>query len=105
MTSAVNCKEHGPQPETFVCQHVVETLRDGRARGFHWSSADGSDYPDAWCSECNEQHRAASLEWTPEVAALAGIQLLCAVCYERAKSINGLDAKDRGNQASGKNQT
>jgi len=34
---SVNCDEHDTQPETFVCQHVVQSLRDRIPRGFFWA--------------------------------------------------------------------
>ena len=34
----IHCCEHGEQEETFVCQHIVETLKDKKPRGFWWSS-------------------------------------------------------------------
>ena len=82
------CNEHGEQAETFVCQHIVRTVQDGRPRGFFWSSDDASEYPDAWCSECNERLRVAGWQWTPDVISLASVQLLCAGCYARAKALN-----------------
>ena len=87
--TAVSCAKHGEQPETFVCQHIVETLSDKQARGFHWSSADDSPYPDAWCWGCNERVLAAGGEWTDEVLDYTRVRLLCAACYQVAKALNG----------------
>lgn len=75
------CAEHGEQPETFVCQHIVETLHDERPRGFHWSAESTQPYPDAWCSACNERLRSADWEWTDDTLAFARVRLLCAGCY------------------------
>jgi hypothetical protein len=33
----IECCEHGKQQQTFVCQHTVESLKDGKSRGFWWS--------------------------------------------------------------------
>lgn len=87
MANTVRCSEHGEQEETFVCQHIVETLRDGMPRGFFWSIARDVPRPDA-CSACNDTVAAAGGDWTPEAEAAAGVRLLCGACYDRAKAIN-----------------
>ena len=85
----VRCSEHGEQEETFVCQHIVETLRDGVARGFFWSSIQTDiTQPDALCSACYATVMAAGGDWTPQAEAAAGVRLLCGACYDRAKAIN-----------------
>jgi hypothetical protein len=87
--NSVACERHGPQPETFVCQHIVQTLRDRRPVGFYWSTESQSARPDAWCSACNERVDAAGGEWTPEAEAAAGVSVLCATCYDEAKALAG----------------
>ena len=88
MERTVTCYVHGPQAETFVCQHVVQTLRDGVRRGFFWAYDSDQHRPDAWCSECNSRVAATGGEWTEEVVALAKVSLLCGACYDAAKAIN-----------------
>ena len=85
----ITCHEHGEQQETFVCQHVVQMLRDGIPRGFFWAH-DGSDNPrpDAWCATCEAAVSANGGEWNDELEAVAGVSLLCGACYDRAKNIN-----------------
>jgi hypothetical protein len=85
----VFCETHGFQQESFVCQHIVESLHTGTPVGFHWSSESDSLHPDAWCSGCETARVAAGGDWTPEVEEVLDIQLLCAACYERAKDIWG----------------
>jgi len=85
----VECHQHGSQPETFVCEHVVQSLRDGVPRGFHWSDAAENERGDAWCSACNERLQAAGGEWTPEAERFANVKLLCGGCYDQAKRLNG----------------
>lgn len=36
----VLCGEHGEQQATFVCQHIVMTIRDHVPRGFFWATGD-----------------------------------------------------------------
>lgn len=85
----VECRRHGPQEETFVCEHVVQSLRDGRPRGFYWSDRVETARGDAWCSTCNEALQAAGGEWTAETEKLANVKLLCGACYDEAKRLNG----------------
>ena len=88
MERTVTCQAHGEQPETFVCQHIVQTLDDGVPRGFFWARDADADRPDAWCSECNARVAVCAGEWTDDVLELAKVSLLCGRCYDRAKSIN-----------------
>jgi hypothetical protein len=83
----VACDRHGPQPETFVCQHLVQTLTDRVPRGFFCS--DGVP-PSAWCGVCDASLTAAGGAWTPQLERAAGVKLLCAVCYSEVKRLNGL---------------
>ena len=83
----MTCAEHGPQPETFVCQHIVDTLRDKIARGFFWAADSDTERPDAWCADCERLVHAAG-DWTPAVLEVAHVQLLCALCYDDAKALN-----------------
>ena len=76
------------QQATYVCQHILQTLRDGIPRGF-WSSSESPENPrpDSWCSECEEVANAAG-GWDDESEAFAGVSLLCGSCYDRAKRMN-----------------
>jgi len=90
MSAVVQCEKHGAQPETFVCDHVVQSLRDGQPRGFFWAVDSDDEYPDAWCGQCNDRLAASGGEWTDALEATAKVRLLCARCYEAAKELNGL---------------
>jgi len=90
MTGDVQCAEHGAQPATYVCQHLVLSLRDYKPRGFVCESDGESDYPDAWCDECDRMLIAGGGEWTDDLGKAAGVQLLCASCYCRVRKLNGL---------------
>ncbi len=87
-TTPTLCASHGPQPETFVCGHIAESLKTGHPVGFFWSSEDTSEFPDAWCSECNGRLAASGWEWTPETESLAHIKLMCGRCYVQARELN-----------------
>ena len=83
----VECAEHGPQQATFVCQHIVQSLRDGRSVGFFWAEDADAPRPDAWCAACEDEVQSTGGEWIDESEAFAGVTLLCGACYDRAKAI------------------
>lgn len=84
----VECGEHGREQATFVCRHIVQTLRDGEARGF-FSSGESPDNPrpDAWCGDCEDLVNRVG-EWNDESEAFAGVSLLCGACYDQARAMN-----------------
>ena len=45
----IDCDKHGKQEETFVCQHIVESLYTKTPVGFYSASEPRGD---AWCNEC-----------------------------------------------------
>ena len=90
MNKTVQCSEHGSQPETFVCQHIVRGLFEGVPYGFFWARDVDTPRPDAWCSACNEMVSRSGGEWTDEAVALASVKILCGRCYDRAKMMNNL---------------
>lgn len=83
----VQCEEHGLQPETFVCQHIAQSLATRRPVGFHRPADSDQEYPDAWCSQCHERHKRCGFEWEGEAAEHLGAKLLCARCYLQARML------------------
>ena len=83
----VECRDHGSQPATFVCQHIAATLATGVAVGFHWPESSDQEYPDAWCTSCHRRHEAAGWEWEGEAAEELGVTLLCAAGYGRCRAL------------------
>jgi hypothetical protein len=83
----IKCDVHGWQEQTFVCQHIAQSLNTGVPVGFHWSSKQTDARPDAWCSDCERARIEAGGDWTPEVEAKLRVKLLCGACYDYAKSI------------------
>ena len=78
----VDCNEHGPSYETFVCKHLVAQPHQV---WFSCEPTKDDPWPDAWCSECNLTFEANGNEWLdgePEIT------LLCHHCYDslRARS-------------------
>jgi hypothetical protein len=85
----VQCDDHGVQPETFVCQHIVSGLLERRRVGFYWTSSDPDNpRPDAWCAACEERVRAAGGAWIGEAAWHLGARLMCGACYDAAKTFH-----------------
>lgn len=84
----IECPEHGRQQVAYVCQHIAHSLVDSKPMGF-WSAEPNIENvrPDAWCSTCEEMISPTG-EWSDESEAIAGVQLLCGVCYDRAKQMN-----------------
>lgn len=90
MTEFVDCKTHGKQERTSVCQHIVKTVKDRKPRGFFWSDPNpGATRGDAWCIECDKMLEAAGGTWTDELGKKAKVSGLCGACYDEAKQLNG----------------
>jgi len=84
------CREHGEQPITFVCQHIASTARPNTAGFVSYSPEGRDDLRDAWCSACDvylEEHGGDWIEGSVEVPD--GITILCAECY-RAREDDAL---------------
>jgi hypothetical protein len=83
----VECDKHGRQPETFVCQHIFESLSTGVPVGFFYAGPD-DERGDAWCAAC-ERARAESGEddWTDELIEALDPRPLCGACYDDAKRL------------------
>ena len=88
-TAAVECGRHGLQQETFVCGHVVRSLRDKRPIGFFYAPDPTNPRPDAWCRDCNDRLNAGGGKWTTELERSADISLICGACYDEVQALNG----------------
>ena len=87
MIDKVRCHVHGEQEETYICCHIMGSLDDGRAVGFHRPKDSPLERPDAWCTECERVRVAAGGEWTDDAMAFVQVKLVCGACYDLAKSI------------------
>jgi hypothetical protein len=90
--SGIQCDRHGLQEETFVCQHIVETLRDRKPRGFYWVKDSEDRRPNAWCSECEARVKKTGGEWMGDSLTHLNAKLLCGACYDEAAQINGIQS-------------
>ena len=82
--TTITCGTHGEQDETFVCKHIIETLKDRESRGFHWNNVDGGF--EAICSCCNDM---SEKDFAARVEDL--IRPLCFGCFQDAAVINGIE--------------
>ena len=79
----VDCATHGQRQAAFLCQHLFA----GERLGFHYGyDPDKPDdvYPDAWCDACEEVLEAEG-EWTERAMAVAGVKMVCDICYEELR--------------------
>ena len=84
----INCATHGRSKRTVVCTHIVQSLADGKPRGFFYTDEEGEE-PQAWCADCEERFVAAGHVWTPENLAYLDPQVLCFHCFRAGKELNG----------------
>ena len=82
------CARHGQQPETFVCQHLVESLRTGERVGMCWPRDSDQERPDAWCLACEQRRDEGGGGWTDETLESLKVTLLCGACYDQTKAHN-----------------
>jgi len=87
MAQKTRCHVHGVQEATYVCRHILGSLDTGEAVGFHWPASSTSPRPDAWCSECERVRIVEGGEWTEWAMEFVQLKVICAECYDRAKSI------------------
>jgi hypothetical protein len=89
LLSPVHCETHGPQPETFVCQHIAVGLIQHDRVGFFWTQEDPTNpHPDAWCSGCEERVKLTDGEWIGEAGEDLKPKIMCGECYEVAKEFH-----------------
>ena len=79
---------HGSKQATFVCQHIVGSLRNRNRVGFYVAEYPGNPRPDAWCAACEAKLQRTGMDWTDESEAIADVQLLCGAFYDQAKALN-----------------
>lgn len=84
MSEMINCGTHGQQPETFICKHILRSLKTGTEVGFYWSVEDGAY--DAVCEKCNDL---SDEQWQKRAPEL--IQVICLGCFKVAAGHNGVE--------------
>jgi len=82
----VTCSRHGEGDAVFVCDHLLNSLRDNHPRGlFQWFDANGNVC--AWCSECAERAEASG-SGPNRVPLQFKVETLCEKCFEPVRQIN-----------------
>ncbi|AHE52898.1 hypothetical protein [Sphingomonas sanxanigenens] len=82
-----DCAEHGPQPITFVCSHIVDRASPETAGFVSFPAEDGDDLRDAWCEACEAYLQENGGEWVEgAVEVPGGIRIICAECYRRREA-------------------
>ena len=85
MVETVKCGTHGEQPITFVCVHIIESVKSGEPCGFWWSRSEDGIW-DSVCSACNDLSQDAFEALGPK-----NIQIVCLGCFEDAAILNDIE--------------
>jgi hypothetical protein len=86
MVKTVQCKVHGVQQLTLVCQHILDGLNAKKRVGFFWTTdSPQNPRPDAYCADCARRVQATGGEWVGEAMNQLQPKVLCAACYDLAK--------------------
>ena len=88
MSGMVECCEHGAVRPAFVCRHLVETLRDGVARGLLWSRDEDGNI-NAYCDLCDGVLEQAGGDWTDEIEDQVKVTMICEACFRAIEKVNG----------------
>jgi hypothetical protein len=84
MNAPITCTKHGKAEETFVCSHILASLKDGVGRGFFPAIDDEGGYQ-ALCAKCDAMSDA---DWENEGKDF--IEMVCLGCYRDAADLNGV---------------
>ncbi len=68
----IDCRFHGVQEASFVCEHLVH----GEQLGFNYVDSEKAERPDAWCDTCDG------------TKARKKLVQFCGRCYDIAKQRN-----------------
>ena len=82
MSESCECREHGIQPVTYVCKHIL-TAPAGEGEGFVSSESQHfDDLRNAWCEACEAHLQAHTGDWVEgSVEVPDGFHPLCSQCY------------------------
>ena len=79
---SIQCGEHGKAFEAFVCAHLA---LNSAQQWFSEETTMANPWPDAWCSDCNEEFLKFG-EWNDQNGTCLNIKLLCHHCYRQARA-------------------
>ena len=83
----IRCEKHGTGELVHVCNHIVQSMRDGVPRGVYaWK--DDADVTCAWCDACRQ--RAEASEKGPDRVPLKfQVENVCSKCFDAVRTLNG----------------
>ncbi|MGI9350824.1 MAG: hypothetical protein ACR2O3_04615 [Rhizobiaceae bacterium] len=85
MPEKIECDSHGKTDCTYVCPHLLQSLKDSKPSGFHWIQ-DSEDEIQAFCDRC---WHADDEEW--EEISAAGCRILCLECLKSVAELNDVE--------------
>lgn len=85
MKQTLECNNHGKSPATYVCKHLLETIKTKQPYGFNWM-LDEENEIQAFCDNC---WNADDEEW--EKISEEGSRLLCLSCLQDVARMNNLE--------------
>ena len=83
----VECAQHGATRPSFVCQHLLQSLKTGESCEVNWTR-DEDNQVNAWCDQCDDYLLANGNEWNDKTEAFASIKLICEDCFGTLKTTN-----------------
>ena len=86
----IDCRNHGPKREAFVCAHLdLKTIKGFNEAFDTFKGMELGDEDDlqAWCNDC-ESIRLKYNGWNEESERFAKIKLVCEDCYFEFKRFN-----------------
>ena len=82
MVDQLECGKHGKIRATYVCKHILGTLKEKKPQGFHWMIDDEGEIQ-SFCDSC---WNADDEEW--EKISDEGPRLMCLNCLQDVAAIN-----------------
>jgi hypothetical protein len=82
MSETCECPQHGIQPATLVCKHLLVARSAGTAGFVSYESQHEDDLRSAWCEACEAQLQARGGDRAEtSVKVPEGFHVLCSECY------------------------
>jgi len=97
MKNKLTCNIHGERKIAFVCQHLINGVRQGFWEPFDSNPAIEyeSEELNAWCKKCDKILNETGM-WNNESEKYANIQLVCDKCFFKLKKENKLNPNNNG---------
>jgi hypothetical protein len=87
MSETCECPEHGLQPATLVCKHLLGAPSVGTIGFVSYEAQHRDDLRSAWCEACEAELQAHGGDWAEaSVEVTDGFHVLCSECYRSRES-------------------